>query len=111
MSDAIVSGLFSLGGVMITFVGTYFLNRNFKREERCRHYMKQNLEELKAFYNLEQLYMKAVADLRKQLPEPEGSTNELGIQREFRRRNEDNENVTITMTAKNADKALANLER
>lgn len=102
---------FSLGGVLITFAGTYFMSRNSKREERCRTYMKQNLEELKAFYNLEQLYMKAVADLRKQLPDAEGSTNELGIQREFRRLNEDNANVTITTTANSADKMLANLDR
>ena len=110
MSNEVINGIFSLSWVALTFLGTYILNRNSKKQERSKYYQKQYLEELRSFYNLEKLYINAIADLRKKLPDEDGSITELGIQREFRRKNEDNDNVPITMTEHNASVRLARLE-
>ena len=65
------------------------LGLNTKKEERTRRRIKNYLEELKGFYNLEQLYMKAVAQLRGKIPENQESASPLGIQKEFRKANEE----------------------
>ena len=111
MSEAIIGGVFGLVGTIVGIVGTYFVNNKTKENERNRHKMKTYLEQLIAFYNLEQLYMSAVAKLRAQIPAEQGSKTELGIQREFRSKNEENsENVCITMTSKRAKALLAAME-
>ena len=117
MQEAIIGGVFALSGVLLTFLGNYLLSRNARQRERMEAHMKKNLAEIKAFYNLEQLYMTAVADLRAKLAEagvelPDGakSTAPLGVQREFHSRNEENGNGVITMTAHSVDVLLDNME-
>ena len=108
MKEIIITGVFTILGSIVTFWGTYLINKDVKRQERDRFYIKQYLEEIKSFYNLEQLYMKEVEKLRSQLPDSEGSKKALGIQKEFRSANEENGNV-ITMTATKAEKRLASM--
>lgn len=107
MTEIITSGIFAILGSLVTILGTCLINRQTKRKERDRQNMKRYLEEIKSFYNLEQLYMKEVEKLRSQLPDSEGSKKALGIQKEFRNTNEDNGNVIITMTATEAERRLA----
>lgn len=109
MKEAIIGGIFALLGSLVTFFGTYLANLNIKRDERNRQRIKSYLEEIKSFYNLEQLYMKAVSELRQKVNEDTGSKTEQGIQREFRRMNESNGNVTITMTSLEAEKLLSKM--
>ena len=116
MQEAIIGGVFALSGVLLTFLGNYLLSRNARQRERMEARMKKNLAEIKAFYNLEQLYMTAVAELRAKLAEsgaelPDGakSTSPQGVQREFRSRNEENGNSVITMTAHSVDVLLDNM--
>ncbi|MBC6720695.1 hypothetical protein [Treponema sp. Marseille-Q4130] len=110
MHEAIINGIFALLGSLLTFLGTYLVNLNIKRDERNRKRIKNYLEEIKSFYNLEQLYMDAVSELRQKLPEVEGSKARQGIQKEFRNRNEENGNIGLSMTAKQVNKLLANME-
>lgn len=110
MKEAIIGGVFALLGSLITFLGTFLANLNTKKEKRNRERMKTYLEEIKAFYNLEQLYMNEVAELRSKIPDAQESIKPLGIQREFRRKNEENGNVTLTMTSAMADKMLSNID-
>lgn len=110
MKEAIIGGIFVLLGSLVTFLGTYLSTLNTKKEERTRRRIKSYLEELKGFYNLEQLYMKAVAQLRGKIPENQESANPLGIQKEFRRANEDECGIILSMTDHKADKLLADLE-
>ncbi len=110
MHEAIITGIFTLLGSLITFLGTYFSNLNTKRDERNRRRIKNYLEEIKSYYNLEQLYIDEVAKLRQQLPQAHGSTTQLGVQREFRNRNEENGNICLSMTAKQVDKLLEKME-
>ena len=116
MSDLVAGALLTLGGSIVSFVGSYILTRNAKQQEKNKAYIKKYLEEIKSFYNLEQLYMAAVAELRKklieagcELPDNAKSTTLLGVQREFRSQNEESNNI-ITMTAKEAEKRLANMD-
>ena len=116
MSDLVAGALLTLVGSIVTFVGSYILTRNAKEQEKNKDYIKKCLEEIKSFYNLEQLYMASVAELRTKLIEAGGelpdnakSTTPLGVQREFRSQNEENNNI-ITMTAKEAEKRLAYMD-
>lgn len=88
MKEAIIGGIFALLGSLVTFLGTYLSTLNTKKEERTRKRIKNYLEELKGFYNIEKLYMKAVAQLRGKITENQESANPIGIQKEFRRANE-----------------------
>ena len=97
MKEAIIGGIFALLGSLVTFLGTYISTLNTKKEERIRRRIKSYLEELKGFYNLEQLYMKAVAQLRGKIPENQESANPLGIQKEFRRANEEECGIKATL--------------
>ena len=110
MKEAIIGGIFALLGSLVTFLGTYLANLNTKKEERTRKRIKNYLEEIKGFYNLEQLYMNAVAELRGKVPNNQESTAPLGIQKEFRRRNEDECGIILSMTDHQADKMLSNME-
>ena len=110
MKEAIIGGIFALLGSLVTFLGTYLANLNTKKEERTRKRIKNYLEELKGFYNLEQLYMKAVSELRGKIPNNQESTAPLGIQKEFRRINEDECGIILSMTDHKADKLLADME-
>lgn len=107
MKEAIVGGVFALLGSLITFLGTYLTNRNAKREERQRQRIKSYLEEIKAFWNLEQLYSQAVADLRQKLPDEQGSKTAEGVKREFRKQNEEQGNIILSITAHDVDKMLS----
>lgn len=110
MKEAIIGGIFALLGSLVTFLGTYLSNLNTKKEEKNRKRIKNYLEEIKGFYNLEKLYMKAVSELREKIPNNQESTNPLGIQKEFRRANEDECGIILSMTDHMADKLLADLE-
>lgn len=88
MKEAIIGGIFALLGSLVTFLGTYLSTLNTKKEERTRKRIKNYLEELKGFYNIEKLYMKAVAQLRGKITENQESATPIGIQKEFRRANE-----------------------
>ena len=110
MKEVIITGAFTILGSIVTFFGTYLINKNAKQQEQNRFYIKRYLEEIKSFYNLEQLYMEEVEKLRLQLPDSEGSKKALGIQKEYRNKNEENGNVIITMTASGAEKRLADLD-
>lgn len=107
MKEIIITGLFTILGSIVTFIGTYLINKNSQKEERYRQQIKRYLEEIKSFYNLEQLYMDEVAKLRSQLPDSDGSKKNYGIQREFRAKNEEDGNSIITMTPKEIDKILS----
>lgn len=54
--------------------------------------------------------MKAVAQLRGKIPENQESASLLGIQKEFRRANEEECGIILSMTDHKADKLLADLE-
>lgn len=110
MKEAIIGGIFALLGSVVTFLGTYLASINTKRDERNHQRIKNYLEEIKSFYNLEQLYINAIVNLREKLPEASSIRTPLGIQREFRGINEENGNYPITMTAKQADKMLLDME-
>ncbi len=110
MKEAIIGGIFALLGSLVTFLGTYLVNLNTKKEERTRKRIKNYLEELKGFYNLEQLYKNAVAELRGKISNNQESTNPLGIQKEFRRSNEEECGIILSMTDHKADKLLADME-
>ena len=88
MKETIIGGIFALLGSLVTFLGTYLSTLNTKKEERTRKRIKNYLEELKGFYNIEKLYMKAVAQLRGKTTENQESASPIGIQKEFRRANE-----------------------
>lgn len=88
MKEAIIGGIFALLGSLVTFLGTYLSTLNTKKEERTRKRIKNYLEELKGFYNIEKLYMKAVAQLRGKITENQESASPIGIQKEFHRANE-----------------------
>ena len=107
MKEAIIGGIFALLGSLVTFLGTYLSTLNTKKEERTRRRIKNYLEELKGFYNLEQLYMKAVAQLRGKIPENQESASPL---KEFRKANEEECGIILSMTDHKADKLLADLE-
>ncbi|MGN0740311.1 MAG: hypothetical protein ACI4LX_09105 [Treponema sp.] len=106
MKEIIIAGIFTLLGSVITFLGTYLLNRNVEREKKNRHKMKRYLLELKSFYNLEDLYLKEIEKLRQKLPDEEGSKKYNGIKNEFREQNETNGNECITITANKAEHLL-----
>lgn len=110
MKEAIIGGIFALLGSLVTFLGTYLSNLNTKREEKNRKRIKSYLEEIKGFYNLEQLYMNAVAELRGKVPNNQESTAPLGIQKEFRRINEDECGIILSMTDHKVDILLSNME-
>ncbi len=110
MKEAIIGGIFALLGSLVTFLGTYLANLNTKKKERTRKRIKNYLEEIKGFYNLEQLYMNAVAELRGKISNNQESTNPLGIQKEFRRANEEECGIILSMTDHKADKLLADME-
>ena len=110
MKEAIIGGIFALLGSLVTFLGTYLANLNPKKEERTRKRIKNYLEELKGFYNLEQLYMKAVSELRGKIPNNQERTAPLGIQKEFRRINEYECGIILSMTDHKADKLLVDME-
>lgn len=110
MKEAIIGGIFALLGSLVTFFGTYLANLSTKKEERTRKRIKNYLEELKGFYNLEQLYMNAVAELRGKISNNQESINPLGIQKEFRRANEEECGIILSMTDHKADKLLADME-
>ena len=110
MKEAIIGGIFALLGSLVTFLGTYLSTLNTKKEERTRRRIKNYLEELKGFYNLEQLYMKAVAQLRGKIPENRESARPRGIQKEFRKASEGECGTILAMTDHKADKLLADLE-
>ena len=54
--------------------------------------------------------MKAVSELRGKIPNNQESTAPLGIQKEFRRINEDECGIILSMTDHQADKMLSNME-
>ena len=110
MKEAIIGGIFALLGSLVTFLGTYLANLNTKKKERTRKRIKNYLEEIKGFYNLEQLYMNAVAELRGKISNNQESINPLGIQKEFRRANEEECGIILSMTDHKADKLLADME-
>ena len=110
MKEAIIGGIFALLGSLVTFLGTYLSNLNTKKEAKNRKRIKNYLEEIKGFYNLEKLYMKAVSELRGKIPNNQESTAPLGIQKEFRRINEDECGIILSMTDHQADKMLSNME-
>ena len=88
MKETKIGGIFELLGSLVTFLGTYLSTLNTTKEERTRKRIKNYLEELKGFYNIEKLYMKAVAQLRGKITENQESASPIGIQKEFRRANE-----------------------
>ena len=110
MKEAIIGGIFALLGSLVTFLGTYLSNLNTKKEEKNRKRIKNYLEEIKGFYKLEQLYMNAVAELRGKISNNQESTNPLGIQKEFRRANEEECGIIRSRTEHKADKILADME-
>lgn len=110
MKEAIIGGIFALLGSLVTFLGTYLSNLNTKKEEKTRKRIKIYLEEIKGFYNLEKLYMNAVAELREKIPNNQESTVPLGIQKEFRRINEDECGIILSMTDHKADKLFVGME-
>lgn len=110
MKEAIIGGIFALLGSVVTFFGTYLASLNTKNEERNRKRIKNYLEEIKGFYNLEQLYMKTVSELRGKIPNNQESTNTLGIQKEFRRLNEDECGIILSTTDRKVDKLIAEME-
>ena len=110
MKEAIIGGIFALLGSLVTFFFFFLANLSTKKEERTRKRIKNYLEELKGFYNLEQLYMNAVAELRGKISNNQESTNPLGIQKEFRRANEEECGIILSMTDHKADKLLADME-
>ena len=110
LCSAAMVGIFALLGSLVTFLGTYLSKLNTKKEEKNRKRIKNYLEEIKGFYNLEKLYMKAVSELREKIPNNQESTAPLGIQKEFRRINEDECGIILSMTDHQADKMLSNME-
>ena len=109
MKEYIINGIFALLGSAITILGTFLANRNSKKQEQNRKNLEKYLKEIKAFYNLEQLYINAVSELRSSIPDNKESTNIQSIKNEFRRINEKNGNILITMTDNQVEKDLKNL--
>ena len=109
MKEYILNGIFALLGSGITILGTFLANRNSKKQEQNRRNLEKYLKEIKAFYNLEQLYIKAVSELRSSIPDNKESANIHNIKNEFRRENEKNGNVLITMTDTQVEKELKDL--
>lgn len=109
MNEHIIAGIFSLVGVVVGCFGTYFVSLKIQKYERNRQRIKKYLEEIKGFYNLEQLYVAAVVDLRQKLPDESGSKTSDGVKREFRRKNEENGNFPLTMTSLEVDKLISRM--
>lgn len=68
------------------------------------------LKELKSFYNLEDLYLKEIENLRQKFPDEEGSKKYNGIKNEFREKNITIGNECITITANRVDRLLLDYE-
>ena len=109
MSEAIITGIFGLGGALIGSLGTLIATHISARRERNRNYMRLNLEQIKSFYNLEALYIAEIERLRNRLPDEEGSKKANGIKVEFRSQNEENGNDHIEITAREAERQLHKL--
>ena len=106
MKEIIIAGIFTLLVSLISFLGTFIVNRDANQKKKYRYKIKMYLKELKSFYNLEDLYLKEIENLRQKLPDEEGSKKYNGIKNEFRAKNEINGNECITITANQADRLL-----
>ena len=109
MNEIMNSVCSGLAGVVLTVLVNYIATLNIKREKKNRECMRGYLEQLKSFYNLESLYREEVEKLRNKLPDAEWSKTDLGIKKEFRKRNEEDGNKKIVMTAGKAEQLLENL--
>ena len=103
----IITGIFTLLSAFLTFIMTYLINKESEKQKRAIARKEYLLNQIKAFYNLEKLYIEEVYKLRNEIPETEGSKALDGIKKEFRRKNEDVVGTTIEMTALEADKELS----
>ena len=109
MAEAIITGIFGLGGALIGFLGTLIATHISERREYQRQRVKNYLLQLKSFYKLEELYIAEIERLRNLQSDEEGSKKAKGIKEEFRGRNEENGNDHIEITAREAERQLHKL--
>ena len=64
MSDVVISGLFTLAGVLLGSVSSFLLTRDVQRQKRLEEYVVRLARQVGSYWELEGIYSKELAEAK-----------------------------------------------